>query len=60
LPSIWQADIGDDGIGRALVSRDNGLLAVEGAVRHIAGIGQHGGELANEIRIVLKWTRRRI
>ena len=50
---LRQADVEDDrvvGLGLAEVMA---LLAVEGAVDHIAGVGQRGGELAVEVGIVL-------
>ena len=50
---LGQADVEDDrvvGLGLAEVMA---LLAVEGAVDHVAGIGQRGRELAVEIGVVL-------
>ena len=50
---LRQADIEDDGVIGLGLAEIMALLAVEGAVDHIAGIGQGGGELTVEIGIVL-------
>ena len=50
---LGQADVEDDGVIGLGLAEIMALLAVEGAVHHVAGIGQRGGELAVEIGIVL-------
>src|SRR5260370_34507381 len=50
---LGKADIQDDGIIGLGIAEKMALLAVEGAVHNIAGIGQRGGELAIEIGVVL-------
>src|SRR5262249_46535250 len=50
---LGKADIQDDGIIGLGITEKMALLAVEGAVHHIAGITQRGGELAIEIGVIL-------
>ena len=50
---LGQADVEDDGIVRFGLAQIVPLLAVEGAIDDIAGVGQRGGELAIEIGVVL-------
>ena len=48
-----QADIEDHGVVGLGLAEIMALLAVEGAIDDIAGVGQRGGELAVEVGIVL-------
>ena len=50
---LRQADVEHDGVVGLAVAEIVPLLAVEGAVDDIAGVGQRRGELAVQIRIVL-------
>ena len=50
---LRQADVEDDGVVGLGLAEIMALLAVEGAVDDIAGVGQRGGELAVEIGVVL-------
>ena len=50
---LGQADVEDDGVVGLGLAEVMPLLAVEGAVDHIAGVGQRRRELAVEIGIVL-------
>ena len=50
---LRQADVEHDGVIGLGVAEEVPLLAVEGAVDHIAGVGQRRRQLAVEIRIVL-------
>ena len=50
---LRQADVEDHGVVGLGLAEIVPLLAVEGAIDHVAGIGQRGGELPVEIRIVL-------
>ncbi len=50
---LRQADVEDDGVVGLALAEIMALLAVEGAVDDVAGIGQRGGELPIEIGIVL-------
>ena len=50
---LGQADVEDDGVVGLGLAEIVALLAVEGAVDHVAGVGQRRRELAVEIGIVL-------
>ena len=50
---LGQADVEDDGVVGLGLAEEVALLAVEGAIDHVAGVGQRGGELTVEIGIVL-------
>ena len=49
---LRQADIENDGVVGLALAEEVAFLAVEGAIDHIAGVGQRRGELAIEIGIV--------
>ena len=50
---LGQADVEDDGVIGLGLAEVMPFLAVEGAVDHVAGVGQRGRELTVEIGIVL-------
>ena len=50
---LGQADVEDDGVVGLGLAEIMALLAVEGAIDHVAGLGQRGGQLAIEIGVVL-------
>src|SRR6516165_5680904 len=50
---LGQPDIEDDGVIRLAFAEIVALLAVEGAIDHIAGVGERRRQLPIEIRIVL-------
>src|SRR5687768_1799995 len=50
---LRQADVEDHGVIRLGIAEEMALLAVEGAVYHVTRIGQGGGELTIEVRIIL-------
>ena len=50
---LGQADVEDDGVIGLGLAEEVALLAVEGAIDHIARVGERGGELPVEIGIVL-------
>ena len=50
---LGQADVEHDGVIGLAVAEEVPLLAVEGAIDHIAGIRQRRGQLTIEIRIIL-------
>ena len=50
---LGQADVEDDGVVGLGLAEIMALLAVEGAVDDVAGVGQRGRELAVEIGVVL-------
>ena len=54
MPSIFgRADVEDDGVVRLALAEIVALLAVESPIDDVAGVGQRGGKLPIEIRIVL-------
>ena len=50
---LRQADVEDDGVVGLAVAEIMALLAVEGAIDDVAGVGQRGCELPVEIGVVL-------